>query len=98
MARLMWATFTTDFQPCGPQDLDALLALRSGILPHVRRLVVQQPRGLVLTNDCLKSILKNMPRKSLKELINFNSMNLMDLKDVLLSQSGLQRILRLYHT
>ena len=92
MARLMWATFTTDFQPCGPQDLDALLALRSGILPHVRRLVVQQPRDLVLTNDCLKSILENMPRKSLKELINFNSMNLMDLKDVLLSQSGLQRI------
>lgn len=82
----MWTTFITGFQPSFNQKLGALIYPRSGILPHVRRLIVYKVSSLFLSRlePELRRFLECMARGSLKVFVSLSTLSPAIFKDLLL--------------
>lgn len=86
VAPQMWTTFIRDFQPSYNQNLGALIYPRSGILPHVRRLIVCKVSNLFLSDleTGLRRFLECMSRGSLKVFVGLSTLSPVIFKDLLI--------------
>lgn len=91
--RQIWGTFITDFAPEKKQDLDALLSPKSGILPHVRRLIVCKVPDLYLEDleTALRRFLECMPRGSLRVFLSLSTLSPAIFKDLIAWHPKLER-------
>jgi hypothetical protein len=89
MQRQMWETLTTSLRGTSTRHLYALYNPQSGILTHVRRLIIRKTD--YTENESLRALLELMPRDSLKEFKSLSITSPQAFKDLFVWQTKLER-------